>query len=605
MVRVQHRARCGEVEVVVGADVPRQVEHPVQVGADPAVLGALLTGALQPVDLVLHLGRHLLRHAGVGEPLAIGGDHVVPSLAQLLLDGLELLAQDELALVLLHPLGHLGADAVLEIGLAERLLRPRNDEGQPLLDIERLQDLQLLGQAEVGGVPGKIGQVSGRSGFAEELDGSAGAPDLQQALDQRAIFARQFDHCLGGVLVVRSGIDLHPERAAHVRLPRAEAGAVLPGEDRDLGAGGQLSRLLHARDSADASELALDAGDQEDEAVALVGRLDRGTLGLPLDRDGHGHVRQDDDLVKRKDRKKLGAVLGHGDICTRSQRSHTSRLRIAAGGWPASLPPPGSERLSIRNQDGRPPDPTRPDQLQGPIRLGQGEHLGQDVDPRLTRQRHEVGAILPREVGHGTERALPPEQRVGEPGDVAHVNAGADDGAPGPHRREREGHQLAGWSEDDGGVERLGSGAGALPRPRRPHAAGKLLAGEISSPREGVHRGPTVAGHLRDQVCGAAEAVQAQPRCLARHAKRSEADEAAAEERRRLDIPVGAGQAQAEAGVGQDELGETAVDVAAGEPGGGAEVLAPRGTHLAASAGRGQPRHAHPLSHLQGGIRPR
>jgi len=92
------------------------------------MLRALLAGALQPVELVLHLGRHLLRHAGVSEPLAIGGDDVVAALAQLLLDGLELLAQDELALVLLHPLGHLGADAVLEIGLAERLLGPGDDE---------------------------------------------------------------------------------------------------------------------------------------------------------------------------------------------------------------------------------------------------------------------------------------------------------------------------------------------------------------------------------------------------------------------------------------------------------------------------------------------
>lgn len=178
--------------------------------------------------------------------------------------------------------------------------------------------------------------MPGGAGLAEKLDGSAGAPDLQQALHQRAILARQFDHCLGGILVVRGGVDLHPERPAHIRLPRAETSAVLAGEDRDLGSGRQLAQLLHPRDGSDAAELALDAGDEEDEAIALAGRLDGGTLGLALDRDGHGHVRQDDDLVKRKDRKKLGAVLGHGGICTRWRRSHTCHLRIAAGGWPGS-----------------------------------------------------------------------------------------------------------------------------------------------------------------------------------------------------------------------------------------------------------------------------
>jgi hypothetical protein len=90
---------------------------------------------------------------------------------------------------------------------------------------------------------------------------------------------------------------------------------------------------------------------------------------------------------------------------------------------------------------------------------------------------------------------------------------------------------------------------------------------------------------------------------MARHPERSEADETGAEQRRRLDVRVPAGQTEAEAGVGQDELGETAVDIAAREPGRGAEVLATGGTHLAASAGRAQPRQAHPLSHVQDGLR--
>ena len=43
----------GHVELVVGAHAPRQLEDGVEPGADPAALGALLAGALQPVDLLL------------------------------------------------------------------------------------------------------------------------------------------------------------------------------------------------------------------------------------------------------------------------------------------------------------------------------------------------------------------------------------------------------------------------------------------------------------------------------------------------------------------------------------------------------------------------
>ena len=41
------RRAVGEVVVVLGAHVPGDVEHPVEVRADPAVLGVLLAGALQ------------------------------------------------------------------------------------------------------------------------------------------------------------------------------------------------------------------------------------------------------------------------------------------------------------------------------------------------------------------------------------------------------------------------------------------------------------------------------------------------------------------------------------------------------------------------------
>ena len=52
VVGVEHRPGLADVEPVIGPLAPRQLEHGVEPGADPAVLGALLAGALQLVDLL-------------------------------------------------------------------------------------------------------------------------------------------------------------------------------------------------------------------------------------------------------------------------------------------------------------------------------------------------------------------------------------------------------------------------------------------------------------------------------------------------------------------------------------------------------------------------
>src|SRR5207244_676158 len=92
VVLVQDPARLGQVEVVVRPHVPGDVQHPVQVGADPAVLGVLLARPLQAVEFALHLGAHAVRHAGLDDALAVGRDDVRGALVELLLDGFELRA---------------------------------------------------------------------------------------------------------------------------------------------------------------------------------------------------------------------------------------------------------------------------------------------------------------------------------------------------------------------------------------------------------------------------------------------------------------------------------------------------------------------------------
>ena len=55
VVGVEHLARVVEVEVVLGADAPRQRRDPLQVGADDAVLGGLGGQLLQAVQLAVDL----------------------------------------------------------------------------------------------------------------------------------------------------------------------------------------------------------------------------------------------------------------------------------------------------------------------------------------------------------------------------------------------------------------------------------------------------------------------------------------------------------------------------------------------------------------------
>ena len=73
VVGVEHGAGVGQVEVVVGALAPRQLEHGVEPRADPAVLHGLRVGALEPADLALDGRAHVVGRAlERGQLLAVG-----------------------------------------------------------------------------------------------------------------------------------------------------------------------------------------------------------------------------------------------------------------------------------------------------------------------------------------------------------------------------------------------------------------------------------------------------------------------------------------------------------------------------------------------------
>ena len=77
VVLVEDSARVHDVEVVVGADVPRDLRHPVEVGADPAILWRLLRRPLQAAELALDFRAHLVGHLGLLDLSPILLDHVL------------------------------------------------------------------------------------------------------------------------------------------------------------------------------------------------------------------------------------------------------------------------------------------------------------------------------------------------------------------------------------------------------------------------------------------------------------------------------------------------------------------------------------------------
>ena len=146
VVGVEHLARVREVEVVLGRRVPRQRRDPLQVGADDAVLGRRLGQPLEPRELAVGDLADLLGQLDLGELLAqlldLGLGRV--ALAELLLDRLELLAQQVLALGLVELGLDLRLDPRAHRGDLELVGEDLRQPPQPLGDVALLEQRLLL-----------------------------------------------------------------------------------------------------------------------------------------------------------------------------------------------------------------------------------------------------------------------------------------------------------------------------------------------------------------------------------------------------------------------------------------------------------------------------
>ena len=210
-----------------------------------------------------------------------------------------------------------------------------------------------------------------------------------------------------------------------------------------------------------------------------------------------------------------------------------------------------SSLIRARHQHGGAADAAFAQVGQRAVRVGQIVALGVHLDRHLRREREEVARVLARQVRDRADDALLPEQTIGKRRHVAHVDAGADDDAAGRDVRQRFGNEAADRREDDRRVERLGRRLVRSAGPGHAHASRERLRLVVAGRRERVHLAPVVQRDLRDDVRRRAEAVQPEPADLLRsgHAIRAVADQAGAQQRRRVDVAVPVGQLERVAGV--------------------------------------------------------
>ena len=155
VILVQNLLGLANVDLRARALGPRQHRQPLDVVAGERVVGGHGRHARQARQLLQGLLLHVLGHAGGVDLLAQLLDLALALvlLAQLLLDGLELLAQIVVALRLLHLVLHLGLDLGAQLLHLDLLGQMLVQQLQPRRDAGRLQQLLLV----VGGQEGQRG----------------------------------------------------------------------------------------------------------------------------------------------------------------------------------------------------------------------------------------------------------------------------------------------------------------------------------------------------------------------------------------------------------------------------------------------------------------
>ena len=176
VIAIQYLAGPVDIEIVLRVPAPGQHRNPVQVIAGD---GMFRRAGLEQRQLVHFLGDALVgffAQLEVLQALAKGvelGLLVVLGDAEFLLDGLELFAQKELALLLFHALFDRSADLLLRLGQLELLAQQGQDPFHAWQQLEGLEyglQVLLVGSGQAGGKVGQVGRILRTKAFQKYLE---------------------------------------------------------------------------------------------------------------------------------------------------------------------------------------------------------------------------------------------------------------------------------------------------------------------------------------------------------------------------------------------------------------------------------------------------
>ena len=155
------RAGLGDVEVVVGARRPRHVDQPVEVGADPAVLGRLLARALEPAELASRPARGRRRACPASAILARYSSTTSSSPSSPSSLRIALICSRSRNSRWRFSMPSLTSVRILSFSSssASVSLRPREHQLEPRLDVERSRAPRPSARSEVGRVAGGVGDL--------------------------------------------------------------------------------------------------------------------------------------------------------------------------------------------------------------------------------------------------------------------------------------------------------------------------------------------------------------------------------------------------------------------------------------------------------------
>ena len=164
---------------------------------------------------------------------------------------------------------------------------------EPLDDVERLEQLDLLLEGEVGRVAGRVGERAGLGDRADEgRDAAVVAAQLEDLLDDGAVLALELARA-GVGLVVGALLDLDAQAALRVGLGGAGDAAVQAVRARRRGRRPAAGRGRSPRRPCRRSR-------SRPRGAGRAARAPR----PDVDGQGHVHVREDDDVLQRDEQQR-------------------------------------------------------------------------------------------------------------------------------------------------------------------------------------------------------------------------------------------------------------------------------------------------------------